>query len=90
MHSTGSLRPRSWSHVQTPLQMGDSRRRERYFSHGGLTPPALGAGTTAIHRKNDDFAVHERTFDQERRASARRGLVKPTLRGENRALYATT
>jgi hypothetical protein len=55
MHSTGSLRPRSWSHVQTPLQMGDSRRRERYFSHGGLTPPALGAGTTAIHRKNDDF-----------------------------------
>jgi hypothetical protein len=30
--------------------------------------------------------MHERTFDQERRASARGGLVKPTLRGENRAL----
>jgi hypothetical protein len=90
MHSTGAYAPRSWSHVQTPLQMGDSRRRERYFSHGGLRPPLLALVQRPSTERTTIFAMHERTFDQERRASARRGLVKPTLRAENRALYATT
>jgi|GEM_PF-5433396 len=86
MHSTGSLRPPLLVARADAVADGRFSPTRAILFRRGLTPLALGAGTTTIHRKNDDFAVHERTFDQERRASARRGLVKPTLRGENRAL----
>jgi hypothetical protein len=43
---------------------------QRY--HGGLTPPALVLQCERLRRKTI-FAMHKRTSDQERRASARRG-----------------
>jgi hypothetical protein len=86
MHSTGGLRPPLLVARADAVADGRFSPTRAILFPRGLTPPALGAGTTTIHRKNDDFAVHERTFDKERRASARRGLVKPTLCGENRAL----
>jgi hypothetical protein len=42
-------------------------------NHGGLTPPALVLVYGRLPAKKTIFAVHKRTFDQERRASARRG-----------------
>jgi hypothetical protein len=78
MHSTGSLRPRSWSHVQTPLQMGDSRRRERYFSHGGLRPPLLALVQRPSTGRTTIFAMHERTF-------TRAASVSPPWFGETNA-----
>jgi hypothetical protein len=42
-------------------------------NHGGLTPPALALVCGRLPAKKTIFAVHKRTFDQERRASARRG-----------------
>jgi hypothetical protein len=37
-------------------------RVQRY--HGGLTPPALGAGTTSIRSKKTVFAMNNRTFSR--------------------------
>jgi hypothetical protein len=69
----GAYDDRSRLHVRTPLQKGDSRPPERYLSHGGLTPPALGAVTTTVCRNNDDFSDAQTHAQKERRASARRG-----------------
>jgi hypothetical protein len=38
----GAYAPRSWLHVRMSLQIYASHQRVRCFSHGGLTPPALG------------------------------------------------
>jgi hypothetical protein len=45
-----------------------------HWRHGGLTPPALALRCERLPAKKTIFAVHKRTFDQERRALARRGL----------------
>jgi hypothetical protein len=38
----GAYAPRSWLRVRMSLQIYASHQRARCFSHGGLTPPALG------------------------------------------------
>ena len=65
---------RSWSRERVPLLMRVSDRRVRYVWHGRLTPTAPGARRRSA--KNDDIRG-TKTHGQERRASARRGLLTP-------------
>ena len=91
MHSTGGLRPPLLVARADALADGRfSPTRAILFPRGGLRPPMLTLVQRPSTGRTTIFAMHERTFDQERRASARGGLVKPTLRGENVHCYTTT
>jgi hypothetical protein len=54
---------------------------------GGLRPPLLRCGANVCRRKTI-FAMHKRTFDRERRASARRGPVNRALCRRSRVLFS--
>jgi hypothetical protein len=64
---------------QTPVRRGSE-------TTGGLRPPLLRCCAN-VRRRKTIFALHKRRFNQERRASARRGSVIRTSCGQNRAMF---
>jgi hypothetical protein len=64
----------------------ETHLQARSETTGGLRPPLLRCCAN-VRRRKTIFAVDKRRFNQERRASARRGSVIRTSCGQNRAMF---